>query len=161
MSPDFVRRTQNYYWSKKKMPHLYVQEQSSALRTKTVCTHLLLYFWNAFSIATLYKSWIESHQLYQGDGIPVTKFHPNGKPPKVSKNDQNITTVFLEFSRTDSCIDYHTSTRYQFSFGHCCLKQEKACSSDHRSLLWMCPGRKALASTVTLKSVCIHYENSG
>lgn len=82
-------------------------------------------------------------------------------PPKVSKNDQNITTVFLEFSRTDSCIDNYTSTRYQFSFGHCCLKQEKACSSGHQSLLWMYPGRKALESTVTLKFVYIRSENSG
>lgn len=81
--------------------------------------------------------------------------------PQASKNDENITTILLEISMTDSCIDYHTLTKYQFSFGHCYLKQEKACSSDHQFLLWMCPGRKALASTVTLKFVCIHFENSG
>lgn len=79
------------------------------------------------------------------------------KSPQASKNDENIITILLELSMTDSCIDYHTLTKYQFSFGHCYLKQEKACSSGHQFLLWMSLGRKALASTVTLKFVCIHF----
>lgn len=81
--------------------------------------------------------------------------------PKIKQEWLNITSMILVFSMTNSCIDYYTFTRCQFSFGYCCLKQEKACSSGHRFLLWMCPGRKALASTVTLKFVYIHSENSG
>lgn len=150
---------QNSRWSKK-IPCSCVWKQDSALRTKTACTHLQLYLWNTFSINILYKLLVQSNVLYYEDSIPVIKCDPSGNSPELSRNDQNITITILVFSMTNSCVDYYTFTRFQFSFGYCCLKLEKACSSGHQFLLWMCPGRKALASTVTLKFVYIHSENS-
>lgn len=94
---------------------------------------------------------------YSSHKVPSKWKVPQSKQERL----ENIATLSLELSVTDFCINHQHFTRYQFSFGHCCLKQEKACSSVHQFLLWMCPGRKALASTVTLKYVCIHSESSG